>query len=197
MNNTSESDITIKRILELKGNDSQEVFANKIHMSQANMSKMLNGMPPSASTLIAIATEYDVSVDWLLGLSDRKSIVNIPSAENMTYADALAVLDKLLEEKSIEDNGRNNHCIMYINDKVLIYLMESRYKVSTLDEKLRRFWYKSIAERFADSKVIKWDNMYDQYFDQYVPDNPNEEDILKFIDYIYMLESNLADKDNN
>lgn len=53
--------------------DSQEAFAQKISSTQSNVSKMLNGTPPSAATLKALATVYKVSVDWLLGLSDKKN----------------------------------------------------------------------------------------------------------------------------
>ena len=66
------ADVTLERILELKGNDTQDAFGKKIKMSQANVSKMLKGTPPSAATLIEIAKAYHVSVDWLLGLSEQK-----------------------------------------------------------------------------------------------------------------------------
>ena len=72
MSNKTETNITLERIKELKGNDSQEVFAQKIHTTQSNISKMLKGMtPPSAATLTELAKTYHVSVDWLLGLSDE------------------------------------------------------------------------------------------------------------------------------
>ena len=73
MSDNSERNITLERIKELKGNDSQEVFAQKIHTTQSNVSKMLKGItPPSAATLTELAKSYHVSVDWLLGLSDQK-----------------------------------------------------------------------------------------------------------------------------
>ena len=78
MSNKTETNITLERIKELKGNDSQEVFAQKIHTTQSNISKMLKGMtPPSAATLTELAKTYHVSVDWLLELSDEIEIVDI------------------------------------------------------------------------------------------------------------------------
>ena len=44
MGNKTETNITLERIKELKGNDSQEIFAQKIHTTQSNISKMLKGM---------------------------------------------------------------------------------------------------------------------------------------------------------
>ena len=94
-------DITRERIRELMGNDTQEVFGNKIKMSQAGVSKMLKGTtPPSASNLLEIAKTYHVSVDWLLGLSDQKEYTSNLDVSNLTYSDVLAVIDKLYE------NGR-------------------------------------------------------------------------------------------
>ena len=76
MSDENKADVTLERIKELKGSDSQEVFAKKINTTQSKMSKMLTGTPPSAATLKAMAEAYDVSVDWLLGLSDNKKCVN-------------------------------------------------------------------------------------------------------------------------
>ena len=94
------ADVTLERILELKGNDTQDAFGKKIKMSQANVSKMLKGTPPSAATLIEIAKAYHVSVDWLLGLSEQKEHTSNLDVSNLTYSDVMAVIDKLYE------NGR-------------------------------------------------------------------------------------------
>lgn len=184
MNNEKKFDLTTMRIIELKGQDSQEVFAEKIHMSQANVSKMLNGTPPSASTLIALAKEYEVSVDWILGLSDRKSNKMIPSAENMTYNDAISVLNELLELGSIDINGWDTSSL-YIKDRVLKYLMESRQKVVGLDVNLRRFWYKNTADHFAGLVITKWEDEFEERFDDELPENPNDSDVIRIIEDIY------------
>ena len=191
MNNTREKefDTTTKRIRELKGKESQESFANKIHMSQANVSKMLNGMPPSAGTLKILADLYDVSVDWLLGLSDRKSRKSIPSADNMSYADAICVLDKLYQTGAIMNgintrtNGKNPN-IIHVQDLVLRYLLESRSKVEDLDINLQDFWYKNTAEHFADKKIIEWNDIREHQFRNYVVDKPVDADIIEFIERV-------------
>lgn len=65
-----------------------------------------------------------------------------------------------------------------------------------MDIEIRRFWYKSIAEQFAKSKIPEWSDTYDQYFDQRIPDDPNNEDILKFIAYIDSTESQNKDRES-
>ena len=103
MSDKINENITLQRIKELKGGDSQEVFAQRIHSTQSNVSKMLKGTPPSASTLRTLAEEYQVSVDWLLGLSDKKELGNVAktqiiNGELLTYADVIVVLDALYKK---------------------------------------------------------------------------------------------------
>ena len=180
MNNNEDFDVTIERIKELKGADSQEIFAQKINMTQSNVSKMLGGMPPSASTLIAISKAYDVSVDWLLGLSDRKSRKNFPDLDNITYADALAVFDRLIENDSIYANEMDSSMFRSL-DGVLSYLLESRLTVENVDIETRRYWYKTTAEQFSEYKIIKWKQEYEEVFNDFVPDKPEAADIIKFL----------------
>lgn len=180
MNKSENENITTQRIKELKGSESQEQFASKLHMSQSNISKILNGMPPSASVLTVLAKEYDVSVDWLLGLTDRRSRKSFPDRDNITYADVLAVFDKLMESNSIYENIVRNH-VFVINDRALDYLLKSRVKARSVDISTCEFWYNKAAENFANVKIINWEKHIESFFEQLVPDNPEETDILSFL----------------
>ena len=61
-------------------NDSQEVIAKKLNMTQGNVSKLLSGaQQPTLDTLYRIATVYNVSIDWLMNLSDRKKCIKLES----------------------------------------------------------------------------------------------------------------------
>ncbi len=190
MNNfeKKETDITAQRIRELKGKESQEAFAAGIHMSQSSVSKALNGTPPSATMLKMLAEKYEVSVDWLLGLSDRKSSRNVPSAVNMTYADAIAVLHGLYMSGAIKTGYNFNECkdssIINVQDLVLQYLLSARNKVEELDSNMQEYWYQNIAEKFADKQIIKWDQKIEHEFNQYMAKNPEDKDIIAFIDLI-------------
>lgn len=123
------ADVTLERILELKGNDTQDAFGKKIKMSQANVSKMLKGTPPSAATLIEIAKAYHVSVDWLLGLSEQKEHTSNLDVSNLTYSDVMAVIDKLYENGTIQMgydyNSYGNESdpgMLLVQDKILLFL---------------------------------------------------------------------------
>lgn len=169
------------RIKALMGDESQTSFADRIKISQSSVSKMISGETPSVSTLLAIAHAYDVSTDWLLGLSDDQKRTTVPSSENMTYADALCVLDKLLQTGSISAQHPDQPRTLYVRDEVLFYLLKSRAKAEGLDIKTREFWYKQIAEQFVDTEILDWQDRSRSHFEKYVPKNPNNEDIIDFI----------------
>ena len=190
MNKKEDFKLTIERIKELKGSDSQEEFARRINMTQSNVSKLLNGVPPSASTLIAIAGEYDVSVDWLLGLSEQKKADRFPTPDNITYADVLAVFDILIENDSLSTYEMSDSSMFRILDRVLGYLIDSRLTVNDLDVNTRRFWYRNTAEHFADHKVVKWQENYDEVFEDFMPKKPEESDIIRFLKMFEPKDSN-------
>ena len=174
--------ITSERIKELMGDETQTSFAKRIGASQPLVSKLIGGELPSTTILLAIAKEYDVSVDWLLGLSEQKSIHDVPPAENMTYADALCVLDKLLRMGGIQPHRIDQPRSLNIRDEVLYCLLRSRAKAEGLDKKTREFWYQQIAEQFLSAEVIEWQDSCTSHFEQYVPKNPDNEQLLGFLE---------------
>lgn len=194
MNNNEDFKITIERIKEIKGSESQEKFAEKIHMTQSNVSKLLNGTPPSASTLIAISKEYDVSVDWLLGLTDRKSSKNFPDTNEITYADVLAVFDVLIENNSLMTNCMGDSSMFHIFDEALNYLLSSRITVKELDVDTRKYWYKTTAEQFADYKILKWKPNYNKVFENCMPNKPEKPENSDVIDFINLVNTKKGNK---
>jgi transcriptional regulator with XRE-family HTH domain len=63
------------RVSELFGSTSQQELSKKIGISQAVISsiKTRSSKSPSADTIFLIANHFNVSTDWLLGLTDTKS----------------------------------------------------------------------------------------------------------------------------
>lgn len=85
------SEVISKRLKEAFGKDTQETVAAKLHMSQANVSKILSGRQmPTAEMLESVSNIYEVSVDWLLGLSDDKHVHKVINAP--TYEEAVKIL---------------------------------------------------------------------------------------------------------
>ena len=92
-----DSEVLKTRLREAFGSDSQETVGKKLNMSQGNISKLLSGsQQPTMDTIYSIAKIYGVSVDWLLGLSNKKSITHYST--ETTYASAIKTLLDLKKE---------------------------------------------------------------------------------------------------
>ena len=197
MSNKTETNITLERIKELKGNDSQEVFAQKIHTTQSNISKMLKGMtPPSAATLTELAKTYHVSVDWLLGLSDEKETgpkvqSHKLTVETVTYADAMAVLEVLYQKGSVNigyyNNGYDSEpdpSTIYVKDKVLSYFLDNRFRYSGGSQNIYDIWVKQAMEIYDKYLLLQWTDSVNTIYEQNVPNPLSDESIALLVDDI-------------
>lgn len=203
------TDITLERIMQLKGNDSQEAFAKKIKSTQSNVSKMLNGTPPSAATLKTLADVYKVSVDWLLGLSDEKEIGgsgqsrNLTSS-NLTYADAMAVLELLHRkgclEVGYEPNGYNTEPepgIIWVKDQVLRYFLDNRLRYSEGSRNIYDIWLKDALERYSKLKILAWTENINTAYEQNISNPPSDDEIIQIVQGIFCgdIQPDLSKKD--
>lgn len=63
------------RVLRAEQNITQQKFASAINMGQASYNAIENGRTtPSLQTLLVIADYFNVSMDYLLGRSDKREI---------------------------------------------------------------------------------------------------------------------------
>lgn len=180
------ADVTLERILELKGNDTQDAFGKKIKMSQANVSKMLKGTPPSAATLIEIAKAYHVSVDWLLGLSEQKEHTSNLDVSNLTYSDVMAVIDKLYENGTIQMgydyNSYGNESdpgMLLVQDKILLFLLEGMDKLSGDNADIAGLWKDKTYKAFSNTPLLQWSDKVDTIYKQNMPEQNSNETISK------------------
>ena len=180
------ADVTLERILELKGNDTQDAFGKKIKMSQANVSKMLKGTPPSAATLIEIAKAYHVSVDWLLGLSEQKEHTSNLDVSNLTYSDVMAVIDKLYENGTIQMgydyNSYGNESypgMLLVQDKILLFLLEGMDKLSGDNADIAGLWKDKTYKAFSNTPLLQWSEKVDTIYRQNMPEQNSNETISK------------------
>ena len=180
------ADVTLERILELKGNDTQDAFGKKIKMSQANVSKMLKGTPPSAATLIEIAKAYHVSVDWLLGLSEQKEHTSNLDVSNLTYSDVMAVIDKLYENGTIQMgydyNSYGNESdpgMLLVQDKILLFLLEGMDKLSGDNADIAGLWKDKTSKAFSNTPLLQWSEKVDTIYRQNMPEQNSNETISK------------------
>lgn len=140
-----------ERLREAFGSDSQETIGKNLNMTQGNVSKLLSGaQQPTVDTLLRIANVYDVSIDWLMGLSDRKKVIKPETGT--TYGLAVETIQDLLEinypsDKEVEDfNSKvspllnligcvdmENQRLQALRDTLLPKLMSGELDVSELD----------------------------------------------------------------
>lgn len=90
-----------ERLAETFGSETQEITSDRLDTTQSNISKWLNGQQtPTTDTLFQIAKTYNVSVDWLLGLSKVKEIDGI-AFDKITYEQAFIFIDRLMQMNNI------------------------------------------------------------------------------------------------
>jgi len=174
--------ITTQRISEVKENMSQEEFAKSVNTTQSTISKVLNGDSPSLNLLMDIAKTYHVSIDWLLGISTRKSLYGYSvydSARTITYSDIISLLVALIKNNSLkydfpsDDNEDNNFNGYYSRSKssgkLIIsdrYIDELASVASTLissSPEAVDSWLKKISEDY-ETELLKWDSTEDAIY---------------------------------
>lgn len=96
-----EKKIIGERLSELFMGETQEQVARKLNTTQGNISKWINGQyVPPTETIYVISKRYGVSVDWILGVSNKKEIDGI-LYEELNYEQAFRMLDRLLTYKNL------------------------------------------------------------------------------------------------
>lgn len=144
-------DVFKDRVNQIFKNETQEVIANKLNMTQGNVSKIMSGaQQPTIDTVFNIAEIYGVSVDWLLGRTDEKKIVNIKS-----YA---VVIENLIElEKrevfSIKEEKRGD-LLVNITDPMIKKFFKKGRNILIADENLYNDWKNKFSSLFEDKLVI-------------------------------------------
>jgi len=174
------SEVISKRLKEAFGKDTQETVAAKLHMSQANVSKILSGRQmPTAEMLESVSNIYEVSVDWLLGLSDDKHVHKVINAP--TYEEAVKILldaeacgaIKLL----IESNGNIE---IKVEDPLLQILLKKGNGLRKIDFDIYKDWREQRLSEFDGKEIINsdvWDDDLDLIF--YLKEAGNENNLVE------------------
>lgn len=143
-----ETQILGKRIKELrqKLELTQKEFTNELSITSATLSAYeKNTVNPSISVIAEIAEKYNVSVDWLLGLSDNTSIAKLKNYSDVLQnifqlAISLNDLEFDFEGVTIDENEEfKTDTYISINDSSLAFLLDKfnktyiLYKNQTID----------------------------------------------------------------
>ena len=156
-----------KRLKETFGDDTQVEIGRRINSSQANVSKMLSGsQEPTMETVFHIAKEYDVSVDWLLGLSDVKK----RTTTLRTYGDVLKAFVSLGETgiiwpypNNIISVDRSNPempevTTFGVNDEIIRSLLYEWKRMVQSPEDIYDMWLEKRIEEYSEIPYIPWDD---------------------------------------
>lgn len=164
-----------ERLKEAFGDDTQIVIGKRINSSQANVSKMLSGtQEPTIETIYNIAQKYNVSVDWLLGLSDVKK--RISSVQ--TYGDVLKAFVSLGEmgiiwpfpNSMISVDGRDTELpevtSFGVNDEILHSLLYEWRCMAQSPKDIYDMWMEKRIEEYSSIPYIPWnDEVRELYYE--------------------------------
>ncbi len=180
--------VVYHRIEQLMGTMSQKDFADSIGTVQSNISRIKNGAPPSAGLLLAIADQYNVSVDWLLGRTEEEKVVTAPRGSSTTYADVMTILDILFKRNTIEtkvdENGKEITSEIVINDKALQYLLLNYSLLRDGSTEVKEARMQSVSDTFSETRVVKWDNKSERIFAEAIPGRANDQLVVRAIQRI-------------
>ncbi len=148
------TDYLKERLREAFGSDSQETIGKKLNMTQGNVSKLLSGVQqPTLDTLYRIATVYDVSVDWIMGLSDRKKAIKPESGT--TYGLAVETIQDLVYKGSdMTDKERGDSIEIKIKDPILVKLLKKSQALSKADWEMFKEWRRERLSIFDDRPIV-------------------------------------------
>ena len=206
---TYNKDLSKERLNEIFGNESQIVTANRLHTSQGNVSKWKKGeAKPTTEFLLDISAVYDVSIDWILGLSNNKRTTDI-DIESLTYEQVIKVLDRLLEyesfilpnlnkvgtnqqyEASTEDDSDDEDTFepelydsdfLKCNDRLLSFLLRKRIKCLGVDDDTYVMWSEKNHHIFNETGIVDCRGNFNDALDlspQPPPDSSGWRDRMK------------------
>lgn len=152
------------RLKELFEGQTQNVVAKKIGIQQPAVSKLVTneGQLPALDTLYHIAKEYDVSVDWILGLTDVRKPEEIKRATEVTYAVAFETLyHMMLCGAGYKDEKEYEPITITIKDPILKSLLRKGKKLSEADYEFFKQWKETDLSKLEDKTLlgtIAWEN---------------------------------------
>ena len=152
------------RLKELFEGQTQNVVAKKIGIQQPAVSKLVTneGQLPALDTLYHIAKEYDVSVDWILGLTDVRKPEEIKRTTEVTYAVAFETLyHMMLCGAGYKDEKEYEPITITIKDPILKALLRKGKKLSEADYEFFKQWKETELSKLEDKTLlgtIAWEN---------------------------------------
>ena len=160
----------------------QKEFANIIGVSAATVSAYEQGEKiPNLNVAITIAEKFNVSLDWLCGMSDKESrvITDVKGIVTALFeASKIIPIEVFYKEtcKLIIDAKVREcvPCVLLDNKSIKYFLVEwekiyKLYKSGTINEHLYTLWFKEAVETFEEKSKDYKDEEYIEFMDDDVP----------------------------
>lgn len=152
-----------ERLEEIFNGESQQTVADKLNMTQGSISKLLTGKQvPTLETLYHIANIYGVSVDWIIGLSERRETSKVTEFETASYSDVVEALTQLVYIDGAEIlDDESSEFILRINDPLAKALLKKSIMLVKMDMELYKNWNYNKLPLFDDRELIEemiWDD---------------------------------------
>ena len=113
------------------------------------------------------------------------------TAETITYADAMAVLEVLYEKGSIDVgydynsyNSEPDPSMILVKDKVLAYFLDNRFRYSGGSQNIYDIWLKQAMAIYDKILLLQWTDSVNAIYEQNVPNPLSDEAIASLIDDI-------------
>ena len=176
------------------------------------MSKWVGGIQiPTPDMLLEISKAYKVSVDWLLGISEQQEIDGLV-VEKLTYEQIAKVLDKLIENNTIEipdlvvmadenglcsdvqdgiEDGEDSAAresvfdpdYIKIKDRLLSYIMRRRHKLASIDLEMLDMW-KEKLDNFQGLRLLTYNEKVQEVIDYKSPAQFKDGDWVELVHFL-------------
>lgn len=200
---TFDMEVIKERLREVFKNDSQKDVGKKLNMTQGNVSKLLTGkQQPTIGTIFLIAKKYDVSADWLLGLTEEKKMAK----QDMSYGDVLKMFTSLGEKGALWPVPCNMISVGNVNpelpmvthvgiyDEILQSILYEWRKAAQSPGDIYRMWLDKRIKEYSEIDYISWDEDLKNLFYEYrEPQGITYEFLKKF--YSIYKEQNCQDNE--
>lgn len=146
------NELVIARLKEVFQGESQERVAERLNITQSTVSKILRGSQTlSLEMAYLVADRYEISVDWLLGLSDVKKLQR--NRLELTYEEATKQLFQLFNQGAFTE-AQDKTPIYKLNDPLLRMLVQKAITLFQTDEDLYKSWLEDKLSLFSDKPIL-------------------------------------------
>lgn len=146
------NELVIARLKEVFQGESQERVAERLNITQSTVSKILRGSQTlSLEMAYLVADRYEISVDWLLGLSDVKKLQR--NRLELTYEEATKQLFQLFNQGAFTE-AQDKTSIYKLNDPLLRMLVQKAITLFQTDEDLYKSWLEDKLSLFSDKPIL-------------------------------------------